>query len=346
MTRHSPPSLAAASYSCAILIPCYNEAQAVAGVVEDFRTYLPGARIFVFDNNSTDGTAEIAARAGAEVRHAPLQGKGHVVRKMFADIDADTYVLVDGDGTYRAEDARRLLDELVARQLDLVNGKRVTEAERAYRGGHRLGNWLLSTMARWAFGGPFEDMLSGLKVFSRRYVKSFAGLSRGFEIETELTIHAVELDMTVGEWPIAYAERPADSPSKLNTYRDGFRILATILRLIRIERPLAFFMVVAGILAIASLAIGIPVIVTFLEIGLVPRLPSAVLALGLMILSGLCLFTGLILDTVTCGRREAKRISYLMQPSLAVGQERRGGRRRDDILVETQEGAKQRPTAS
>jgi hypothetical protein len=305
--------------SCAVLIPCFNEASTVAGVVGEFRAAMPFAQIYVYDNNSSDGTADIARAAGAFVRRAPLQGKGHVVRRMFADIEADVYVLVDGDGTYRAQDAVKLVDALLNQHLDFANGRRVTSAAMAYRPGHRFGNLLLTRLTRVAFGGRIEDMLSGLKVFSRRFVKSFAGLSRGFEIETELTIHAVELDMVTIELPIAYAERPADSPSKLNTYQDGLRIIWTIFKLVRIERPMAFFAVLATALAALSILLALPIFVTYVETGLVPRLPTAILTVGLMILAFLSVFTGLILDTVTHGRREAKRLRYLANGLPASG---------------------------
>ncbi|HMO27773.1 glycosyltransferase [Enterovirga sp.] len=301
--------------SVAVLVPCYNEAVSIAGVVREFRAALPRATIYVYDNNSTDGTAERAREAGAEVRAERLQGKGHVVRRMFADVEADVYVLVDGDGTYRGEDAARLVRLLLAGRLDLVNGRRVTDLAAAYRPGHRLGNRMLTGLVRRIFGNRFADMLSGLKVFSRRYAKSFPGLSQGFEIETELTIHALELDMAVDEADIAYGERPSDSPSKLNTFQDGIRILRMIGRLVRIERPLAFFSCGFFLMAVLALLLAAPLAVTYLETGLVPRLPTAVLATGLMLLAFLSLVCGLILETVTRGRQEAKRMVYLSIPA-------------------------------
>lgn len=302
----------------AVLVPCYNEAFSIAEVVAEFRAALPRAMIYVYDNNSTDGTAERAWEAGAEVRTERLQGKGHVVRRMFADVEADVYVLVDGDGTYRAADAARLVDMLLAEQLDLVNGRRITQAVAAYRPGHRLGNRMLTGLVTLVFGDRFADMLSGLKVFSRRYAKSFPGLSRGFEIETELTIHALELDMAVAESEIAYGERPVESPSKLNTIQDGIRILRTIGRLVRIERPLAFFGLGCVLLAALSVILSVPLAITFMKTGLVPRLPTAVLSTGLMLLAFLSLACGLILETVTHGRREAKRMVYLAIPAPPV----------------------------
>lgn len=307
--------MAAAEPSLAVLVPCYNEAVSIAGVVRDFRVALPQATIYVYDNNSTDGTAERAREAGAEVRAERLQGKGNVVRRMFADVEADVYVLVDGDGTYRAEDAARLVRMLIAERLDLVNGRRVTDSAAAYRRGHRLGNRMLTGLVRRIFGNRFADMLSGLKVFSRRYAKSFPCLSQGFEIETELTIHALELDMAVAEADIAYGERPSDSPSKLNTVQDGIRILRMIGRLVRIERPLAFFSCGFVLMAIVALLLALPLAVTYLETGLVPRLPTAILATGLMLLAFLSLVCGLVLETVTRGRQEAKRMVYLSIPA-------------------------------
>lgn len=307
--------MAAAEPSLAVLVPCYNEAVSIAGVVRDFRAALPRARIYVYDNNSTDGTAERAREAGAEVRAERLQGKGNVVRRMFADVEADVYVLVDGDGTYRAQDAARLVRMLIAERLDLVNGRRVTDSAAAYRRGHRLGNRMLTGLVRRIFGNRFADMLSGLKVFSRRYAKSFPCLSQGFEIETELTIHALELDMAVAEADVAYGERPSDSPSKLNTVQDGIRILRMIGRLVRIERPLAFFSCGFVLMAIVALLLAMPLAVTYLETGLVPRLPTAILATGLMLLAFLSLVCGLVLETVTRGRQEAKRMVYLSIPA-------------------------------
>jgi glycosyltransferase involved in cell wall biosynthesis len=302
----------------AVLIPCFNEAAAIGKVVADFRAVLPDATVFVYDNNSTDGTAEMARAAGAVVRHEPLQGKGHVVRRMFADIEADIYVLVDGDDTYEAEAARRMIDMLRARGLDMVTGTRTGGGAAAYRRGHRFGNRMLTGLVAAIFGDRVGDMLSGYRVLSRRFVKSFPALAGGFEIETELTVHALELDMPIGEVPAAYRERPPGSASKLSTIRDGVRILRTILVLVKEERPLPFFGLAAAVLLLAGLGLFAPVLATYLETGLVPRLPTAVLSLGLVLLSFLALACGLILETVTRGRKEAKRIAYLAIPGPSV----------------------------
>ena len=298
----------------AVLLPCFNEAAAVATVVAGFRKALPAADIFVYDNNSKDRTAEIARQAGAEVRSECRQGKGHVVRRMFADIDADVYVLVDGDATYDAPSAPRMIEKLVSEHLDMVVGLRVDQQIEAWRPGHRLGNRMLTGFLSSVFGQAFRDVLSGYRVFSRRFVKSFPVLSDGFEIETELTVHALELSMPVAEVDTPYYARPEGSVSKLNTYRDGLRILGTILRLYRSEKPLRFFTAIGVFLALASIGLAIPIIVTYLEEGLVPRLPTAVLATGLMIVAVLSVSSGLVLDTVTRGRREMKHLAYLSQP--------------------------------
>jgi glycosyltransferase involved in cell wall biosynthesis len=302
---------AAASAPCiAVLIPCFNEAAAIGKVVAEFRAALPEATIHVYDNNSTDGTAEAARAAGALVRHEALQGKGNVVRRMFADVEADIYVLVDGDDTYEAAAAPRLVRLLCEQGLDMVTGVR-TGGTAAYRRGHRLGNRALTGLVAAVFGDRVSDMLSGYRVFSRRFVKSFPALAGGFETETEFTVHALELGMPIGEVPTAYKERPPGSASKLSTIRDGARILRTILVLVKEERPLPFFGLAALALLLAGLGLFVPVLLTYLATGLVPRLPTAVLSLGLVLLAFLSLACGLILDTVTRGRREAKRIAYL-----------------------------------
>ncbi|HEX5211363.1 MAG TPA: glycosyltransferase family 2 protein [Pseudolabrys sp.] len=308
-------------YSIAVLVPCFNEEVAVAKVVKDFRAALPEATIFVFDNNSTDNTVKAARAAGAEVYREKRQGKGYVVRRMFTDVEADIYVLVDGDATYDAPSAAGMIERLLADRLDMVVANRVDREEAAYRAGHRTGNWLLTSFVAWVFGPSFNDMLSGYRVFSRRFVKSFPVLSGGFEIETELTIHALELGMAVAEVDSPYYARPQGSASKLNTWSDGFSILRTIIRLYRAERPLPFFTAIGLMLAIASIGFGTPVVATYLETGLVPRLPSAVLAMGLMILASLSVAIGLVLDTVTRGRREMKLLAYLALR--APGEERR-----------------------
>lgn len=304
----------------AVLIPCFNEEAAIGKVVADFRAALPEATIHVYDNNSTDGTAAAARAAGAVVRRETLQGKGHVVRRMFADVEADIYVLVDGDDTYEAAAAPRMVRLLREQGLDMVNGAR-SGGEAAYRPGHRFGNRVLTGLVAAVFGNRVRDLLSGYRVFSRRFVKSFPALAGGFETETEFTVHALELGMPIGEVPTAYKERPPGSASKLNTIRDGVRILRTILVLVKEERPLPFFGFAALVLLVAGLGLFVPVLLTYLETGLVPRLPTAVLSLGLVVLSFLSLACGLILDTVTRGRKEAKRIAYLAVPGpLALGE--------------------------
>jgi glycosyltransferase involved in cell wall biosynthesis len=299
----------------AVLLPCYNEELAISAVVRDFRKALPHATIYVYDNNSRDRTREVALAAGAVVRVEPLQGKGNVVRRMFADIEAEVYVLVDGDDTYDAASAPTLIKVLLDDRLDMVNGRRVTEIDAAYRRGHRLGNVLLSTMVSKIFGDRFRDLLSGYRVFSRRFVKSFPALASGFEIETELTVHALELRMPTAELDTPYKDRPEGSVSKLRTYSDGIRILFTIILFIKEERPLAFFSTIFAILAGLSTIISIPIVITYMETGLVPRFPTAVLATGTMLLAFLSLVCGLVLDTVTLGRREAKRMRYLEIPA-------------------------------
>ena len=298
----------------AVLIPCYNEEAAIGKVVADFRKALPLATVFVYDNNSSDKTREVAAAAGAVVRSEPLQGKGNVIRRMFADIEADVYVMVDGDDTYDAASAPWLIDELVDNNLDMVNASRVTDIEAAYRPGHRFGNALLSNIVRHIFGDRIKDMLSGYRVFSRRFVKSFPALSSGFETETELTIHALELRMPISEVQTPYKDRPEGSESKLNTYRDGARIMTMIIKLVKQERPLMFFGAVFAVLSLLSLGLGWPVVSHYLETGLVPRLPTAILSASIMMLAFIMLTAGLILDTVTRGRRELKRLDYLSIP--------------------------------
>jgi glycosyltransferase involved in cell wall biosynthesis len=311
----------AGRYDVAILVPCYNEEQAIAKVVADFRATLPAATVYVYDNNSTDGTAEAARQAGAVVRRETHQGKGHVVRRMFNDIEADIYVLVDGDATYDAPSALPMIEKLVSDRLDMVVATRVDREEAAYRPGHRAGNWLLTGFVAHIFGRAFTDILSGYRVFSRRFVKSFPILSGGFEIETELTVHALELELPVGELPTPYYSRPAGSASKLSTWHDGFRILWTVLKLYRAERPLSLFGSFGVALIIMSIGLAIPLVITYLQEGLVPRLPTAVLSTGLMLLAFLSIACGLILDTVTRGRRELKLIAYLALR--APGEERR-----------------------
>jgi glycosyltransferase involved in cell wall biosynthesis len=297
----------------AVLVPCFNEETAIAQVVEDFRAALPQATIYVYDNNSTDDTVAVARAAGAVVRRETKQGKGNVVRRMFSDIDADIYVLVDGDATYHAPSAPTMIALLLEERLDMVVAARAHEDEAAYRPGHVTGNRLLTGFVDTVFGAAFSDILSGYRVFSRRFVKSFPVLSGGFEIETELTVHALELELPVAEIRTPYYARPEGSESKLSTWRDGFRILGTILKLYRSERPLAFFSSVGLALGAISIGFAIPVVVTFVEYGIVPRLPTAILAMGLMLAAYVSIAAGLILDTVTRGRREVKLLAYLEQ---------------------------------
>lgn len=308
-------------YEVAVLVPCYNEERAIGKVVGDIRTALPGATIYVYDNNSRDGTAEAAKRAGAVVRRETHQGKGYVVRRMFNDIEADIYVLVDGDATYDAPSAPAMIAKLLADRLDMVVATRVDDDDKAYRRGHRAGNQLLTGFVTHIFGHAFTDILSGYRVFSRRFVKSFPILSGGFEIETELTVHALELELPVGELATPYYSRPSGSSSKLSTWQDGFRIFGTVLKLYRAERPLALFGSVGIALCLIAIGLAVPIFITYLQQGLVPRLPTAVLSTGLMLVAFLSIACGLILDTVTRGRREAKLIAYLALR--APGEERR-----------------------
>ncbi len=306
----------------AVLIPCYNEAATIGEVVENFRAALPRCRIYVYDNNSQDTTAAVARDAGAIVRREPLQGKGHVVRRMFSDIEADVYVMVDGDATYDAAAVHRMLSRLIEAQADMVVGARITKDKAAYRQGHRFGNKLLTGLVSKIFGDRFTDMLSGYRVFSRRFVKSYPALAEGFETEAELTVHALELDMITAEIQTEYAARPAGSVSKLNTMRDGFRILLTIGRLMRDERPLMFFGAAAGVGALCALGLGAPIVVEYLKTGLVPRFPTAFLVGTLAVLSGISLVSGVILETVSLGRREMKRLAYNQVESLTAKLER------------------------
>jgi len=299
----------------AVLIPCYNEEIAVPLVIRGFRQALPFAKIYVYDNLSTDKTAKVAFEEGAIVGDEPFPGKGNVMRRMFSDIEADVYVLVDGDDTYDPKVAPKLVQLLLDKQLDMVNGARVSTIQEAYRFGHRFGNQALTGLVQFIFGKQFGDMLSGYRVFSRRFVKSFPAISSGFEIETELTVHALELRMKTAEVPTHYKERPAGSSSKLNTIRDGLRILRMIGHLVKEERPLMFFGYAFAVLALLSVGLAVPIVMEFLETALVPRLPTAVLSLGIMLLAFLSMACGLILDTVTHSRRELKRLAYLNVPA-------------------------------
>ncbi|WP_327197011.1 glycosyltransferase family 2 protein [Sphingopyxis sp. Root1497] len=300
----------------AVLLPCYNEGLVLRTVIERFRAALPDATIYVYDNNSRDDSVAVAQSAGAVVRSEKRQGKGFVVRRMFADIDADIYIMCDADETYDASAVSSLVAELVDNGLDMVVGTRVDTSGTAYRPAHRFGNWMLTSLVRTMFGGGFSDMLSGYRIFSRRFVKSFPLMSQGFEIETELTIHALQLAMPVAEMPTRFKDRIEGSESKLQTVSDGFRILWTIVTLLKQERPFFLFGIVALAMMTASLIFGYPVIAEYMRSGTVPRLPTAILATGTMILGFLSLFSGLILDTVTRGRKEAKLLRYLELPGI------------------------------
>ncbi len=305
-----------APYRIAAIIPCRNEAGAIGRTVADVRAALPSAAVFVFDNNSTDDSADEARAAGAETRFVRLAGKGNVVRRMFADVDADIYLMLDGDATYDAGAAPILIERLIRDRLDMVVGCRVSDDRAAYRLGHVAGNRLLTACVGLLFGRAFKDLLSGYRVFSRRYVKSFPVASRGFEIETELSVHALSLQMPIGEIETPYGARQEGSVSKLNTWRDGLRILRTVVRLVRHERPLMFFSVGMLVCLTLSLALAIPLFETYLQTGLVPRFPTAILCSALVLLGFLLLVCGLVLDTVTTGRLEAKRLAYLQVPTL------------------------------
>jgi len=306
----------------AVILPCYNEEAAIAATIAGFRKALPTARIYVFDNNSRDRTVEVAKAAGAIVRTERMQGKGNVVRRMFSDVEADIYVMADGDETYDASAAPALVQLMLDERLDMVVGARKSEVEQAYRRGHRLGNRLLTGLLARLFGRSFSDILSGYRVFSRRFVKSFPGLSAGFEIETEISVHALELQMPVAEVVTAYGARPEGSVSKLSTYRDGWRILNMIVSLFRLEKPVLFFGAIGGLLVAIAIILAIPLVITYVQTGLVPRFPTAILVTGLTILAVLNWFTGLILATVVRGRREVRRLAYLTFP--APGDEDRG----------------------
>jgi glycosyltransferase involved in cell wall biosynthesis len=324
---YNAPVAALSELEIAVLVPCFNEAAAIAKVVADFRAALPTATVYVYDNNSTDDTSKIAAAAGAVVRRETRRGKGNVVRRMFQDIEADLYVMVDGDDTYDAAVAPELIGRLLDDNLDMVVGKRIETHVAAYRPGHRLGNQVLTGLVRWLFGDQIEDMLSGYRVFSRRFAKSFPSFSREFEIETELAVHAMQMRMAVAEVDTNYKERPPGSVSKLRTFRDGWRILLTITNLMRNERPLMFFSLVGLVITAAAIALAIPVFLAYLHTGKVDRFPTAILCTGLGVVAVVCFATGLMLDLVAHVRREAKRLTYLQHPAPAEVVRQRAARR-------------------
>jgi len=301
----------------AVLLPCYNEELNITGVVSAFRQSLPDAVIYVYDNNSTDTTVPLAQEAGAIVRRETYQGKGNVVRRMFSDIDADIYVMADGDGTYDASVAPELIRKLVEENLDMVVGSRVETEAKAYRPGHRFGNSFLTGMVKWLFGFGFTDILSGYRVMSKRYVKSFPIVSSGFEIETEMSVHALQLRLPVAEVATPYGVRPVESPSKLKTYRDGFRILLTIGGLMASERPRLLFGTIAAVLGAISIMMAIPLFMTWLQNGQVPRFPTAILCVGIMLVAVMTLGFGWLLHVITRGRIEAKRLAYLVQQAVS-----------------------------
>jgi glycosyltransferase involved in cell wall biosynthesis len=313
----NPPDHDAAEFRLAVVLPCFNEEAAVTQVISDFRNALPGAEIYVFDNNSSDKTAQTARNAGAIVRRVNLPGKGNVVRRMFADVDADIYVMADGDATYHAASASGMIGKMLRENLDMVVGVRNHEASDAYRKGHKSGNRLLTLTMSSIFGNGFTDMLSGYRVFSRRFVKTFPAMSRGFEIETELAIHALELRMPCGEVSTPYGVRPQETESKLRTYSDGFRILRTIVKLFALEHPFRFYGLISAIFILTSILLSLPLLSTYFETGLVPRFPTAILSTGLAITGVISFLTGVILETVTVGRREIKQFHYLSMPSVS-----------------------------
>jgi glycosyltransferase involved in cell wall biosynthesis len=299
----------------AVIIPCYNEARAIAQVVRDFQKALPESTIYVYDNNSRDDTRAVAAQAGAVVRGESRQGKGYVVSRAFADIDADIYLMVDGDGTYDASAAPTMIQCLVENQLDMVVGTRQdNRVDKVYPKGHRFGNWILTTAINVLFRNRLSDVLSGYRVFSRRFIKTFPTLAKGFEIEVKLTIYTLDMQLGCAEVPTRYGERIEGTVSKLNTYRDGCRILYTILMLFKEIQPLIFFGAISAVLSLTSIVLAIPILNEFLATGLVPRVPKAILSMGIMIAAAISLNCGIILETVKCKAREQKRLAYLNHP--------------------------------
>ncbi|HSZ36868.1 MAG TPA: glycosyltransferase family 2 protein [Acidimicrobiales bacterium] len=324
----------------AVLIPCFNEAKTVGSVIADVHRCLPEATVYVYDNNSSDDTANVAAAAGAVVRSVPVQGKGNVVRRMFADIEADVYVLIDGDDTYDAGPLREMVDLVTQEGCDLVNGRRIATADMYTHPSHQFGNRVLSRLVHWLFGRSDLDMLSGLKVLSRRFVKSFPLFASGFELETEITVHALDLVMPIKSVPVGYRLRPQGSESKLRTYRDGTRILKTIVALVRRERPLAFFGLIAALLLVLAIVLGVPIVTEYAHTHKVPRFPTAFLVVGLLVVTVLVAISGLILDTVTRGRKEAKMLRYLsLEGPLETFRERQdesGGSDRPGVVSDSQ----------
>lgn len=307
------------SLRIAVLIPCYNEELAIAKVIDDFKRNFPDGKIYVYDNNSTDNTIDVARQAGAIVRTESLQGKGNVVRRMFADVEADVYVMADGDATYHADSAPLMVDKLLAENLDMVTGVRKSTIQAAYRGGHRFGNAMFSLLITKIFGDRISDLLSGYRVFSRRFVKSFPALSGEFEIETELTVHALELRMPIAEVDTPYGPRPEGSVSKLSTYKDGLKILFMVFKLVKNERPLHLFGFLGLSLLLGALLLAAPLFATYFETGLVPRLPTATLVVGMTVIGVFSMFSGVIIDSNLTGRREMKRLFYLKHKSVAGG---------------------------
>ncbi|MFB9377324.1 glycosyltransferase [Kineococcus gynurae] len=316
----------------AVVLPCLNEETAVGTVVDDVRAALPGAVVYVYDNGSTDATAEVARAHGAVVRREPRPGKGNVIRRAFADVDADVYVLLDGDDTYDASGAGELVRLLVAEGLDHVVGVRRASSSTAYRKGHEAGNRFLNGVVSAVFGERVTDMLSGYRVMSRRFVKSFPAISRGFEVETELTVHAVNLRVPQQEVAIGFRDRADGSESKLRTYRDGWAILRLIARLARFERPLAVHAAVGGLLAVLSLALGVPVVLEFFDTGLVPRFPTAIAASAAMLMAVLVAAIGVVLDAVHRAADEAARLAYLQHPGSHALDERGGSARQQGAV--------------
>ena len=307
----------------AVIIPCFNEERTIRQVIREFSEALPGAEIVVCDNNSTDRTSGTARSAGATVLFEPYQGKGNAVRRLFNDVDADVYVMIDGDATYDAAPAPAMIARLVDERLAMVSGARISDHEEAYRFGHKFGNWMLTGLVRMVFGDRFRDMLTGYRVMSRQFVKSFPALSDGFEIETELSVHSLRLHLPAIEMDTAYRARPEGSASKLNTVRDGFRILRVISRLVRDEKPLQFFSVLGALILAGAAALALPIVLTYLETGVVPRFPTLFVAVSMTVISMLSFTIGLILDTLSRGRTEARRLAYLAASLTAADRSRR-----------------------